>query len=379
MEVAETPHASFACKSCGAALQYAPGTTTLVCEHCGAANQIAASTELVHEEDYVAVLQNLREQADTVDVLTVHCGSCGAETSLPPDVTADRCPFCGTPVVAVKSSRKLIRPECLLPFGISRDQAVGLFSRWIGQLWFAPTSLRREAAGVRLLGIYIPAWTYDSRTTSDYTGQRGDDYWETESYWDTETYTETENGQTVTRTRQVLKTRQVRKTRWSSAAGRVGNAFDDVFVLATRSLPPDLAGKLGTWDLQRLIPFQEEYLSGFVAESYQVDLEQGFATARELMQPTIQQTVCRDIGGDHQRISTLSTSYDHVTFKHLLLPLWLCAYRYRGQLYRFLVNARTGEVHGQRPYSYAKIVLLAGLILAVILVVVLMSLAARQV
>ena len=364
-----TSAVEFPCKNCGAMLHYAPGTGSLTCSHCGVANLITASEALVHEEDYLGVLRTLREQAETVDVLTVKCSACGAESALPPGITADRCPFCSMPVVAVRSSRKLIRPECLLPFRISREQAVGLFGTWIGGLWFAPRSLRREAGGVRLLGIYVPAWTYDSRTTSDYTGQRGDDYWVTESYWDTESYTETQGGHTVHRTRRVSKTRQVRKTRWSSAAGQVSNAFDDVLVLATGSLPMDLAMKLEPWDLKNLVPFQEAYLSGFVAESYHIGLEDGFVQAQQAMRPTIEQTVGQDIGGDHQRIDSLATRYYEVKFKHLLLPVWLCAYSYHGQVYRFVVNARTGELHGERPWSYAKLAILIAVLLALVLLI----------
>ena len=100
------------------------------------------------------------------------------------------------------------------------------------------------------------------------------------------------------------------------------------------------------------------------------DLAQGFTIAQTLMDPIIRQTVCRDIGGDHQRIDSLKTQYAGITFKHILLPVWLSAYRYRGRLFRFMVNARTGEIFGQRPYSAWKIafVVLAGLIVVALIV-----------
>jgi hypothetical protein len=268
--------------------------------------------------------------------------------------------------VAEQSSRKLIKPRGVLPFAVAEDDARRLFRGWIGKLWFAPGALTKEAGDVRLRGIYIPAWTYDSRTESDYTGQRGDDYWETEYYTDTETYTETENGQSVTKTRQVQKTREVRKTRWRYASGHVSNAFDDLLVLATASLPADLAAKLQPWDLPDLVPYQDEFVSGFLCETYSVDLEAGFATAQQMMVPEIQRTVCADIGGDHQRVDSLSTKYYNVTYKHILLPVWMCAYLYHGTTYRFLVNARTGEVQGERPYSTAKILLFFGTIIAIL-------------
>lgn len=370
-------HVTFPCKGCGAGLVYAPGTRTLTCQHCGMVNEIALKHEQVQELDYLAELRKAHDDADRIEVITVKCTSCGAESTLQPGVTADRCPFCGTPLVAQQSSRKLIKPQSLLPFAVGETRARELFRQWVDGLWFAPGAIKSEAGGVRLRGIYIPAWTYDSGTSSDYTGERGDDYWETETYWDTETYTETENGRLVTKTRQVQKTREVRKTRWHSVAGRVNNAFDDLLVLATASLPKELAEKLEPWDLKSLVAYQDEFISGFVCESYGVDLEQGFGTACQMMQPTIEQSVRGDIGGDHQRIGSLRTRYFDVTYKHILLPVWLCAYLYRGTTYRFLVNARTGEVQGQRPYSAIKIAILVVLILLAVLAIVLVVMQQR--
>ena len=120
--------------------------------------------------------------------------------------------------------------------------------------------------------------------------------------------------------------------------------------------------------------YSDEYLSGFRAESYQVELEQGFGQARELMVPTIEETIEEDIGGDHQRIHGMRSRYDNITFKHILLPVWISAYRYQNKAFRFLVNARTGEVQGERPWSWFKIALaaLAG-VAAVVAVALIMN------
>jgi hypothetical protein len=165
----------------------------------------------------------------------------------------------------------------------------------------------------------------------------------------------------------------VRKTRWHSVSGQVSNTFDDVLVLATRSLPPKQAHALEPWDLGALVPYRDEYLSGFAAESYQVDLVQGFEAAKGIMAGTIEWTIRRDIGGDHQRIHDVDTHYRDVTFKHILLPVWISAYRYHQRVFRFLVNARTGEVQGERPWSALKITLLVLLIAVVVAIVILMT------
>jgi len=333
----------FPCKNCGANLQFAPGTTSLVCPYCGTMNEIAppAAGEGVEEIDFAASLsaEDLQEQ------ITVRCGTCGAETTLAPNVTAGRCPFCGAGIVAQGSSKKSIKPKSLLPFRVTHEQAGQSFKQWIGSLWFAPRELKRRADRAQIAGVYIPCWTYDCGTQSRYTGERGDDY------WTTETYTTFENG------RSVMRTRQVRRTRWWPVSGTVGDDFDDVLVLASRSLPPGYAEALEPWDLNELVPYRDEYLSGFVAESYQVGLPEGFEVAKGIMDGTIRGTVARDIGGDHQRIHSLDTRYFNVTFKHALLPVWISAYRFHDKTFRFLVNARTGEVQGERPYSWVKITL----------------------
>jgi DNA-directed RNA polymerase subunit RPC12/RpoP len=351
-------HRQFPCKNCGAALQFQPGTESLVCPYCGTVNEIPKSEERVEEYDYVHALRTIPPD-QLVETLAVRCNTCGAETTLKPNVTAARCPFCGSPIVAQATSRRLIKPKALLPFYVTHDQAGSAFKDWIGSRWFAPNELKARAERAEINGVYIPSWTYDADTTSDYTGQRGDDY------WDTETYTTMENGRSVTRTR------QVRKTRWRYASGTVYEHFDDVLVLASTSLPKGYAEALEPWDLNNLVAYQDEYLSGFVAESYQLDLPQGFEVAKSIMAEHIEGLIRTDIGGDHQRISSVDTRYANITFKHTLLPVWISAYRFHDRTFRFLVNARTGEVQGERPYSWIKITLFVLMILAIIGIIML--------
>jgi hypothetical protein len=162
----------------------------------------------------------------------------------------------------------------------------------------------------------------------------------------------------------------VRKTHWYAASGVVHDSFDDVLVVATDSLPPTYIEMLEPWDLPQLVPYQDEYLSGFRSESYRIPLPQGFEEAKIKMVSKITETIRVDIGGDVQRIHSQNSNYDNITFKNVLLPTWLNAYRYQEEIYRFLVNARTGEVQGERPLSWWKI------IFAVLLDLILTSVAA---
>lgn len=341
--------AQLKCAQCGAPIVYAPGTDETLCAHCGHRNLIDTGGETVSEQDFHAAMAALASGAEVVERLNVECRSCGATTEFAPNVQSQECPFCGTPIVAQAVSQRVIKPRALLPFALDRDRARGSFVVWIGKLWFAPTDLKKLAwIDGHLAGMYLPFWTFDARAVTPYRGERGDDY------WDTVRVPVTVNGKTT------WQTRQVRKTRWRSASGTVQNRFDDVLVPASGSLPHDRLMKLGGWDLGSLVPYSEGYISGFRSESYTIDLEGGFTAARQRMEDAIRGTIRRDIGGDHQRIHQMWPKYDAITFKHLLLPIWVAVYRYRGRPYRILVNARDGTVNGERPWSVWKLTLAIG-------------------
>ncbi|WP_372808881.1 hypothetical protein [Pontiella sp.] len=363
----ESPEAavSFACTSCGAELTYQPGTTTLACQYCGAENEIPEIDESVEELDFLAYLTEAATKEEELVGHFVKCDSCGASCTLEPNITASDCPYCSTPLVMEHAhDETVIKPKSLLPFKLSQDQALAEFKEWVGKRWFAPNDLKKASLNFdHFKGVYIPYWTFDTDTYSSYTGQRGDHYYETQHY------TTTENGKSVT------KTRQVRKTRWRFVRGHVSKAFDDILIVASESLPKKCIEKLEPWDLDNLVPFEKSYLSGFISERYQIELGDGFERAKDIADAEIRRLVRRDIGGDEQRISRVNTRHDDITFKHLLLPVFVCAYRFKDQLYRFLVNGRTGEVQGERPWSWIKI---TGLVLGLLAVVGIVALIATR-
>ncbi|MFP4356311.1 MAG: hypothetical protein ACLFUJ_14430 [Phycisphaerae bacterium] len=349
----------FPCRNCGAEMQFDPTAAAITCPYCGHENVIPRSEEDIEELDFHAFLARAEQSEQSEQSQAVQCNACGAETSLEPNTAADSCPFCGGALISQAHTVTKIRPRSLLPFAVSREEAFAAFQQWVRSRWFAPNKLKQYARAdtSRLSGVYVPYWTYDSNTTSWYTGQRGDHYYVTESY------TTTENGKTVT------KTRQVRKTRWTSVSGVVWRNFDDILILASKSLPKKYADRLEPWDLDNLTNYDEQYLPGFRAETYQIDLAEGFDQAKDVMASQIRTDVRHDIGGDEQRIHSVRTQHDDVTFKHLLLPVWISAYRFGEEVYRFLVNARTGEVQGERPWSWIKIALAVLAVLAVVAVI----------
>lgn len=334
------------CTGCGAILHFEPGTTSLKCIYCGAENPIELADQPIEEIDYEQFVSQQLDKEEKIEVATVKCQSCGATVTLNPNVTSDQCPYCASSlVVSGGSTSQVLKPRSLVPFKIDHRTASDSFRTWIKKRWFAPTKLKQVTSHDRMQGLYVPYWTYDADTSSNYTGQRGDYYYETE------TYTTTENGRSVT------KQRQVRRTRWTSVSGHVYAEFDDVLVVASTSLPEKYTRRLTPWYLKELQPYDDRYLSGFRTESYQVDVASGLDEAKKIMDVTIRENVRQDIGGDEQRIFSVHTAYKDITFKHILLPVWISAYRYKDKVYRLLINGQTGEVQGERPYSAIKIIL----------------------
>jgi len=345
-------------------LVYEPGDGFLTCPYCGHKEAIPESAARVEEQPYEQHLRIRPEQMAKLasNALEVQCQSCGAKSIFTPPEVAGRCEFCGVQIVAQPTSADpILTPGAVLPFHITQPQASQELRHWLSSRWFAPNGLKQFAQPDAIHGIYIPFWTYDTSTTTHYTGQRG------EYYYETEYYTERDS-----QGREVQRTRQVRHTRWYEASGTVLGAFDDILIAATLSLPPNRLADLEPWDLEQLKPYNPAFLSGFKAQRYQVDLADGFERAKDVMLPVIESDVRADIGGDEQRIDSLDTQYRETTFKHLLLPVYAGAYRFNNKLFQIVVNGRTGEIQGDRPYSVWKIALLVVAVLLLILILVLL-------
>ena len=347
MQVAEQHR--WPCAQCGADLRFAPGQITLACDHCGHVQAITpdaprAKSRALGELDLARGLADDLPAAASQDVRSTSCPNCGAVVEFQGATHAAECPFCATPVVVDTGSQRHLKPQALVPFRLTETQSRQALVGWLGSLWFAPSSLLEYTRkGRAMAGIYVPFWTFDADTASRYTGQRG------ENYSETRTVSVMVNGKSEQRQE------QVQKTRWYSASGNVARRFDDVLVMASNSLPERLGNDLTPWDLTALEPYRPDYLAGFQAEGYSVVLADGHGKARKTMAGVIENDVRADIGGDAQRIDQVDTRFEDETFKHILLPVWMAAYKYGGKSYRFVVNGQTGEVQGERPYSWWKI------------------------
>ena len=353
----ETPKfAHFRCPGCGGEMDFDPQSGMMKCQSCGSTTAIPAPTTLVVSHPLEDALQHVAPLS--AEALEVNCDGCGSVVVFEPPEVAGACSFCGAMLVAqAKAADPMIAPDAVLPVKVTKDAAQKEVREWIETRWFAPNALKKMAQQEGIAGVYLPFWTYAADTASQYRGARGVHYWVTEYYTTTDS-----NGN------QVQASRQVMQTAWSPAGGQVARRFDDVLVPATKSVNETRLNALEPWDLPALCAYEPAYLAGFKAQRYQIELPAGFEKAKQVMERVISQDVRRDIGGDEQRIDQVQTATSNETFRHLLLPVWIGAYRFQGKVFQVVVNARTGEVQGERPYSAMKIAWLIVGILFLILV-----------
>ncbi|MBC7793667.1 MAG: hypothetical protein H7Z43_08150 [Clostridia bacterium] len=342
MTAVTTPRV-FPCETCGADLTFDASAQALACKFCGAKRDLTFHPEAaVVERDLEAMLRQLAEHRTANAPLVpgrreFNCVSCAATVTFDRGMTSESCAYCGSPVVdaAVHEAVERIPVGGVLPFIVERSKANENLRAWVESRWLAPNDFVRYGVQGKFSGIYLPYWTFDAMTDVAYRGQRGDHY-------------------TVTVGSGKDARREIR-TRWTLASGQFRRFFDDTLVCAAGESKQQLMNSLEPWPLAQMKPFTPDALAGYHALTYDTELTAGFAVGKQRIDAAIQSDVCDRIGGDTQQVDSIRTQMSALTFKHVLLPIWMLAYLYNGKSYQVVVNACTGEVQGERPYSPWKV------------------------
>lgn len=355
---------TYPCRQCGSQLEFDITTQQLACASCGFSAPVNdGHLEAPQERDLRSALSELRAfaaqhppVAQTDGEKEITCQSCGGHTTFSGTLTAQRCPYCATPIQRddVHAAPARLPVDGVLPFQVDRKTAEEHLHKWIHGRWFAPNEFKKYNRTGSFASVYTAYFTYDSETHSRYRGQRGDNY--------TVVVGSGENRRTETR------------IRWRPVSGEVRESFDDIPVFANDGFERNLIRKLEPWPTQSARPFSHEYVAGHLSRTYDHDAEACYPEAKQVMDSAIETSVRRRIGGDHQRISSISTDHLTLAYKHLLLPIWLLTVIYDSRPFQVYINGVTGEVHGKRPFSKVKIAaaVIAALI-AIIVVIVLFS------
>lgn len=323
---------SVRCSGCGASVVYEPTSKQLRCPQCGCQSEIPSSFEEIREIDLQTVLNAALNQQEAIPEHTVlSCGSCGAQIAY--KGARATCDFCGSEAVRAAALQSLpVRPQAIVPFGITQQAAWEIFQRWFRSLWFVPPDLSRRARVEELRGVYLPIWTFDAQV------------W---AHWRAE----------------FIKGFFVIEKK-----GHHKDFFDDLPVVGFRSLPPHYVYEIGGFDLTTdLRPYDPAYFLGWDVALPEKSLVEAWQEAYECIYKVTTQACRRSISDsiDDDEFS-MELQLSGLTTKLVYVPIYILAYRYKGKPYRVVIHGRSGAIIGDRPSSRIKIlwtVLLMGIVI----------------
>lgn len=352
------------CPECGGKGEWDPARRQLVCPYCGTAFEGTSPPpppDSIVEHDLDQALAELGKKADLVDTSSrrVQCVRCHAVLVRSGATVAQHCDFCGSPeLLDYTDIDSPIRPESVLPARISKEQAYHALKGYLGSKWFAPGDLKRRNLVDRMNRVYLPYWTFDSAAECPWTAESGTYYYVTVTDRDSQ-------GNTVSR--------RERRVRWESASGHISTWFDDVVISGSRGLDATLLAKIEPFPTKELVPYSTSYVSGWQVEQYQVPLAEATRTGFGTMQAMLREMCAREIPGDTYRDLQIAPEFSRKTFKHLLAPVWLLAYQYRGKTWQGVVNAVTGTTAARFPVSPWKVAFVAILVIALVWILILVG------
>ncbi|MDP8223483.1 MAG: zinc-ribbon domain-containing protein [Candidatus Lernaella stagnicola] len=338
------------CQSCGA--EISEGIN--FCPYCGAADPVrtasAESGSQVVKVDDNGGLSSKSAGGSGFgrEMKTFSCNSCGAKVSYDPALKTLACAYCGSTYVIEKEAKEETeRPGRIVPFMHNQHKAEELFWTWLGKGFFRPRDLTKKSAISEIRGMYMPFYAFDADVDSQWSADSGYFYYEKEPY-----STKDSEGRTVT------KYRDVQKTRWQPATGQHAAHYDEWLVSASKGLDQEWVHKISPFPMADARSYNSDYLAGFAAENPSIVPRDAQQTAGAEMQQAENAACDNMVPGDTSRNLRVDSVFRHWHYDLVMLPLWISAYRYKGKVFRFLVNGQTGEVQGNAPFSWLKLILL---------------------
>lgn len=344
------------CPNCGGVMDFDPKTGGLLCPYCGHTQEIAAKTDEPKEAAELSfdTAENTENCNWGAEKKTVICKACGAESVYDALEISAVCPFCGSNQVMEAADQNTIAPGGVVPFQYSDKQAADLFQKWIKKKFFCPKLAKESAKAKHFKGIYLPYWTFDAQTDSTYRAEYGIER------------TVKENGEEKT------------VTDWYRCSGHHKEFFDDELVCATTNQNRSMLAGIEPFNTAENKAYKPEYVAGFAAERYAIGFKEGWEIAKKSIDSKLRRSIDDKIRDEHDADDTrniqINSTFSNLTYKYLLLPVWLSSYKYKDKIYNFMVNGQTGKVSGKTPISIPKVIItVLGCIAVIALIYYLMN------
>ncbi len=339
---------SYKCPHCTAPLTFKPGADNVVCDYCGDEFAIKTIVELfARQEEAAAKERQAKEQKwdteaaggewsaeEATSLRAFACSACGAEIVCDENTMATECCYCGNPTMLPARFDGLLKPDLIIPFQKTKEEAVAALKEFYKGKYLLPSSFTRENRVEAIQPMYVPFWLFDAQVEAD----------------------------AVFRAEKVRRYKrgkdEVVETKYYSCH-RVGRMrFRKIPADGSRKMDDAYMDSIEPFDYDGLVPFSSAYLAGFLADKYDVTAEECAARADTRMENTAFAELQRRVPGyDYVRRESGSVVKEQGDVVYAMVPVWILSTKYRGKVYTFMMNGQTGKVVGSLPYDKGKAIL----------------------
>ena len=327
---------AFKCPCCGAELTFSSQSQKMTCEYCGTELDVEAVNALSSAEPSSTDMEWSDHSDTTVDmdgdICTYTCSSCGAEVTGDKSLGATYCPYCGNPTVVPGQFSGALKPDFVLPFKLSKEDAVAALKNHYKGKPLLPKAFTNGNHIEEIKGVYVPFWLFDANASGS--GQ-----------YEATTSSSHRNGDYVITTTRHYDVRRAGTTQ-----------FMGVPVDGSTKMPNGHMDAIEPYDYRAFQPFSTAYLPGYMADKYDEDADTCQARAHSRMQNSVSSELSASITG-YNSVSTLSENIhiDYTAKHYALLPVWMLHTKWQGKDYLFAMNGQTGKLVGDLPVDKRKV------------------------
>lgn len=328
---------SYKCPNCGADLHFNPETQTLICDHClGNFSESDLETITSDEnyntpgEEYIEEVGSDSYTTESVNMYT--CPSCGAQVVTDSLTSATICCYCHNPVVLTTQLSAEFKPSKVIPFKKDKDNALRTFKKWSRRKHFLPDDFASPSQLEKITGLYMPYWLVDCNT-SGYL-----------------------NATSKNTTRWIRGKYRYTKTDIYSVSRSASMSFSYLPHDASRKADDGVMDSIGPFNFNEIEDFSYSYLTGFMAEKYDVTKEEVYPAIKALATRSVLTELESSISGyDTYTINSSNVQIHDSKFHYSLLPVWILTYIYKGDTYLYAMNGQTGKTFGSLPLCKHKL------------------------
>ena len=333
------------CPCCGGAIEFNANTQSMKCPYCDAEFDVAAMEQAagnsanIGQDNFAWQTEASQWQSDEINGMGVYtCKSCGGEIVADATTGATSCPYCGNQVVMKGQFSGALRPDLVIPFKLDKKAAKEALKKHFRGKKFVPKAFLAENKLDEVKGVYVPHWLFSCDAVVNATYQA-----EKYKHW-----SDSKNEYTETTAYNVYR------------SGSIG--FDNVPVDGSTKMPDDLMESIEPFNLNEAVPFNTAYLAGYLADKYDVDVNQSMGRANERIQASALDAFEDTVEG-YNAVTPMQAAMQvaNGSYKYALYPVWILNVKWKGQNHTFAMNGQTGKFVGNIPTEEKKAKLIGGL------------------